>query len=507
MAAIFVVNKDGNQLMPTFNRKKVRHMLKDGRARIFRYRPFTIQLTYKTTNGTQDIEYCTDTGYVHVGISMKSEKHECMHMQADMLEDEKQHHDDRRKNKRTRRNHLRYRKPRFNNRRKTKQKGWIAPTLQHKMENQVRLYEKMREICPISSATLEVGEFDTQALEAIEAGQPIPEREGYQQGPRYSFGTLRKAVFYRDGYTCQCCESDPFKKPGTILVIHHALYWNGDHTDRMASLMTLCTKCHTAANHQEGGKLWGLEPKSTNKAGAAFMNTVRWRMLDAFKTYGAPVHLCYGASTKRERLDRNIEKTHANDAYCIGRFRPKHRTQEVHIVKKRRNDRCLEKFRDAVYIDSHDGSEKHGKELSSGRTKRKEPRHGENDLRKFRKEKVLKGCRAIRKQRYEIRPGDTVLYNGKRYTVHGTQNSGKTLALNIIKTVKFADLQPSVTKKGEAIPIAVGQKLALIGRKERHEVLHIDQAAGMAVMRWYMGVKPDEVIPLTCSYGGYKIVS
>ena len=62
MGAVFVISVDGERLMPTFNQPKVRKMLKDGRAVIYKYQPFTIQLTYKTTNHTQNIEFCSDYG-------------------------------------------------------------------------------------------------------------------------------------------------------------------------------------------------------------------------------------------------------------------------------------------------------------------------------------------------------------------------------------------------------------------------------------------------------------
>ena len=43
----YVLAADGSPLMPTYNIKKVRHMLKDGRAVIAGHKPgFTIQLTY-----------------------------------------------------------------------------------------------------------------------------------------------------------------------------------------------------------------------------------------------------------------------------------------------------------------------------------------------------------------------------------------------------------------------------------------------------------------------------
>ena len=507
MGAVFVVSPEGERLMPTFNKPKVRKMLKNGKAVIFQHHPFTIQLTYNTAHYTQDMEFCTDCGYAHDGISVKSEKHEYARVQADMLDNSKKMHDERRKNRRNRRNRKRYRKPRFNNRIKNKKKGWIPPSLKDRLENQVRLFALYNKVCPLMESTAEVGAFDTQVLEAVEQGKPVPEGGDYQHGPRYGFDTLREAVFHRDGYKCALCGKTPFDTPDLITVLHHVLYWKGDHTDRMASLITLCTNCHTTANHQKDGPLWGMEPDeaTSNKAGAAFMNTVRWMIRDRMaETAGIPVKITYGALTKRTRKNLNIEKSHTNDAYCIGRFRPIHRTQEEHIEKRRRNDRILEKFHDAVYIDSRDGSEKTGKELSSDRTKRKEPRHGPNNLRPFRKEKVTKGNRAIRRQRYDIRPGDEVIYNKKTYTVHGTQNNGKTLSLDTIKIVQLSELTPKKAKDGTEVPVKEGQRLALKGKKEKHEVLSINGAT--VTMRWYMGVKPEKVRRVTCSYGGWRAV-
>ena len=509
MGAVFVISMEGERLMPTFNRPKVRRMLQKGKAVIFSYRPFTIQLTYKTTNHTQDIEFCSDAGAVHEGISIKSEKHEYVHLQADMLPDEKQRHDDRRKYRRGRRNRKRYRKPRFNNRTASKKKGWLAPSVRHRVENQVNLYRRFLDVCPVTQSHVEVASFDTQALEAIETGKPLPSGADYQTGPRYGFDTLREAVFARDKYTCALCGKNPFDGNGAIMVIHHALYWKGDHTDRMSSLMTLCTGCHTAASHAESGPLWGMEPDnaSSNMAGSAFMNIVRWAIIDRMREVSqVPVKHTYGAITKRERLDRNIEKSHANDAYCIGKFRPKHRTQEARIRKRRRNDRILEKFYDATYTDLRDGSVKTGKELSCGRTKRKEPRHGDKDLRPYRKDKLSKGYRSIRKKRYDIRPGDQVLYNRQVYTVNGTQNNGKTLQLITARTVQACQLQRKTDKKGNILPVEAGQKLALIGRKEKHRVLSIAPSDDTVVMEWYMGVKPNAVKRLTYTYGGWKYV-
>ena len=76
--------------------------------------------------------------------------------------------------------------------------------------------------------------------------------------------------------------------------------------------------------------------------------------------------------------------------------------------KLRNNNRSLQKFYDAKYIDRRDGKQKAGKELSSGKTRRSRELNYDN-LRQFRKEKVKKGRVSIRRNHYQLRPHDVVL--------------------------------------------------------------------------------------------------
>ena len=129
---VCVLSNSGERLMPTFRLGKVRHLLKDGKAKIVKHHPFTIQLLYDSKTNTQPIEICEDVGYNYIGISVKSQSHEYVSAQYDTLQDEKACHDSCRKLRRTRRNRLRYRKPRFDNRKRGE--GWLAPSLRHKMD-------------------------------------------------------------------------------------------------------------------------------------------------------------------------------------------------------------------------------------------------------------------------------------------------------------------------------------------------------------------------------------
>ena len=417
--AVAVLSSTGKKLMPTSN-YHARRLLKKGRAVIVKYKPiFTIRMTDREDGETQPIEYTSDTGYVYVGISVKSQRHEFIHEERDMLSDETERHNDCRKYRRARRNRKRYRKPRFNNR--SKKNKDMAPSIRHKMECQIRLFDQYCEVLPITTATFEMGKFDTSLMQAVAEGKPKPEGKDYQQGSRYLAKTIRAAAFSRDNYTCQICGKSGIKDH-VILHTHHIGFWKGYRSNRVGNLLTVCDKCHKAKNHKQGGKLWGIEPKGTDLAPAAYMNTVRWAMYHAIKDTHPKIeiHIQYGVKTDITRQDRNIEKSHANDAYCIGTMHPKHRCREVVYQKLKRHNRSRTKFYDTEYIDVRDGQKKSGAQLSCGRTKRKESRRTEKNERIYRGRKCRTGSSRIRRGDCEIQAGDKVLFDGKIRIVKGS---------------------------------------------------------------------------------------
>lgn len=156
------------------------------------------------------------------------------------------------------------------------------------------------------------------------------------------------------------------------------------------------------------------------------MNAVRWYIYNRIKDLYPKVKLytTYGAATKRSRLDIGLEKSHVNDAYSMGIFHPVNRARKEHFAKRRRNNRCLEKFYDAKYIDARDGKVKSGSRLGCERTNRGEPRISDKNLRIFRGAKKSKGHRSIRRQRYGIRPGDIILCNNKKIPATGVHCNG-----------------------------------------------------------------------------------
>lgn len=449
MDTVAVISASGKKLMPT-NSYRARRLLKSKRAVIYKYRPvFTIKLADRTNGYTQPIEYKCDTGYQNIGISICSDTKEFVNEQRDLLKDEVKRHSDSRKYRRTRRNRLCYRKKRFDNRRGMISKDGFAPSIRNKRDVHVRLYEEYYKVFPITKAVFEMGQFDTQVLKAVEARLPVPVGTDYQRGERYGYATLREAVFARDDYKCICCGKSAIKD-GVKLRIHHIGYLSGDRSNRMANLGSVCENCHTSKNHKPGGKLYSLKPELKTFKGATFMTTVRYSMVKKLKvtTPDVDIKVTYGAATKLARKDLNVKKTHSNDAYCMGEFHPKHRSDFKHYKKCRRNNRVLSKFYDAKYRDLRDGSIKTGSQLSCGRTSRSISRHTELNERIYRGHKISKGKFVVRRQHYQYRPGNIVWVEGKRYTVKGIISNGTRIALNERNPVSVGKIDKTVHTGG-----------------------------------------------------------
>ena len=120
---VYVISKDGKPLMPTERRGRVRHLLKQGLAKVVRRDPFTIQLLYDTTTYTQKTTLGIDIGYNHIGFSVVTDKKELICGEVKLRNDISELIKERKMYRKLRRSRLRYRKPRFNNRKR--KEGWL----------------------------------------------------------------------------------------------------------------------------------------------------------------------------------------------------------------------------------------------------------------------------------------------------------------------------------------------------------------------------------------------
>jgi glycosyltransferase involved in cell wall biosynthesis len=420
---VYVLNKEGQPLMPTERHGKVRRMLKEGKAKVVKAKPFTIQLMYETTGYTQPVTLGIDSGYLNVGFSAITEKMEVLAGELRLLKGQTERNRNRLVYRRQRRIRLRHRAPRFDNRRKTE--GWIASSLQNKLDTHIRLIEEIKSILSITRVIVEVANFDIQAIK-----NPGIKGKEYQQGEQAGYWNLREYILHRDGHKCQNPDcKNKSKEP--ILQIHHVGYWKGDRTDRPGNLITLCDKCHKPENHKEGKFLWGWQPKIKSFKAPTFMSIVRWKLVNALRCEHT-----YGHITKSKRIELKLEKSHATDAFCITGGSDQKRTTPITIEQVRRNNRKLQKFYDAKYIDRRIGEKVSGQELNCGRRTKNKNLNTEN-LRIYRGKKISIGRINIRKNRYPYQPGDTVLYLGRKYTVKGVKNLGAYIKLiELNKSVK-----------------------------------------------------------------------
>ena len=303
---VYVLDIEGKPLMPTGRHGKVRRLLRDGLAHVVRLQPFTIQLDYESTTYKQEVSLGIDAGSVHIGVSATTEKKELFAAEVILRKDIVKKLASRLEMRRTRRNRkTRYRKPRFNNRRR--KEGWLAPSIRNKVESHLKVIRMVHSLLPIAKTTIEVAQFDVQKIknDAIQGVE-------YQQGEQMGFWNVREYVLARDNHTCLHCKG---KSGDKILNVHH-LESRKTGGNAPNNLITLCETCHKAYHRGE----FELKVKrGTSLRDAAVMNIMRWAVYNQAKDEFNNVHLTFGYITKHARIENSIGKTHCADAFCISR--------------------------------------------------------------------------------------------------------------------------------------------------------------------------------------------
>ena len=303
---VYVLNQNGQPLMPTEDHAKVRILLKSKKAKVVKRCPFTIQLLYRSTNYTQEITLGVDSGSKHIGLSATTKDKVLFESDVELRNDIVDLLSTRRQNRRARRNHkTRYRKPRFDNRKR--EDGWLAPSVQNKVDTHLTVICKVHEILPISKIIVEVASFDIQKIK-----NPTISGTDYQQGEQLDFWNFREYVLFRDGHTCQCCKG---KSKDKILNVHHI---ESRHTggDAPNNLITLCETCHTGY-HKGTVKLPKTIKRGMSFRDATFMGIMRWAFYNKLKELYPNVSLTYGYITKNARIENGLSKDHYIDARCV----------------------------------------------------------------------------------------------------------------------------------------------------------------------------------------------
>ena len=309
---VYVLDINGQPLMPTDHYGKVRHLLKEKKAKVIKRCPFTIQLLYKSTTYTQPITLGVDAGSKHIGLSATTETKVLYESDVELRNDIVGLLATRRENRKARRNRkTRYRKPKFNNRVKTKKKGWLAPSIRQKIDCHLTVIDKITKILPITKIIAEVASFDIQKIK-----NPSIAGTDYQEGEQLGFWNVREYVLFRDGHTCQCCHG---KSKDKVLNVHH-IESRKTGGNAPNNLITLCEICHTG--YHKGTVILPTTIKRGMKfKDATFMGIMKWAFYNKLKEIYIPqkieVFLTYGYITKNTRIKYHLPKEHYIDARCI----------------------------------------------------------------------------------------------------------------------------------------------------------------------------------------------
>lgn len=322
--SVFVLDKHKQPLMPC-SEKRARRLLARGRAVVVRVYPFVIRLKDRVGGATQPIYLKLDPGSKATGMAVvrvnKQKQHvlalmELIHRGRQISKAMGQRSAFRRR----RRNNLRYRAPRFNNR--TKPKAWLAPSLQHRVDTTGSWVNRIRAWVPVTGIRQELVRFDMQKMEN-------PEISGveYQQGTLLGY-EVREYLLEKWGRECAYCAATD-----TPLEVEHIVPKYNGGSNRISNLTLACHDCN-----QEKGKQ-GLEEffQSSNRLkrlsarmdrvlahckkplrDASAVNSTRWALYQTLKETGLTVEVGTGGRTKFNRQRFGIPKTHALDAACVG---------------------------------------------------------------------------------------------------------------------------------------------------------------------------------------------
>ncbi|MEG4967163.1 RNA-guided endonuclease IscB [Microcoleus sp. B6-A1] len=312
---IFVLDTNKRPLTPC-KPSIARKLLTANKAAVFRRFPFTILLKKVVTATVKSISLKLDPGSKTTGIALlEGEKvifgaeltHRGQSIKASL--------DSRRALRRGRRSrHTRYRPARFLNR--TRQKGWLAPSLQHRVETTLTWVNKLRRLASISLIVQELVRFDLQQLEN-------PEISGieYQQGELQGY-EIREYLLAKWNRKCSYCDTE-----NVPLQVEHIYPKAKGGSNRISNLCLACEKCNQQKGTQDVKQFLAKKPDILKQIlaqakrplkDATAVNSTRWALFSQLKETGLPVLTGSGGLTKFNRTRLQLPKTHWLDAACVG---------------------------------------------------------------------------------------------------------------------------------------------------------------------------------------------
>lgn len=321
MNRVFVLNQDKTSLSPC-RAARARKLLSNGKAAVWRVRPFTIILKELKKNPEfQDTQIKIAPGSKTSGIAivLKGKIKGWFLVWAANLKHKgtiiKLRLKKRRDNRRSRRSRkTRYRKARFLNR--TKEKGWLPPSILSRVNNIIIWIKKLKTYCYLKSCVLTVAKFDTQKMQN-------PEISGiqYQHGELQGF-EVREYLLEKYNRTCVYCN-----KTNLPVEIDHVIPKSKGGSNRISNLVLSCIKCNIKKGNKTiesflKNKPYLLEKikkgRKTPLVDAAVVNSARKKIPEEVKKL-LITEISMGYITKFNRVKQRYEKDHWIDAACIGK--------------------------------------------------------------------------------------------------------------------------------------------------------------------------------------------
>lgn len=236
---IFVLDTQGRPLSPC-QPGVGRSLLKAGKASVFRQFPFTIILKKEVDASPEPLELKLDPGSQTTGIAIKQGdkvifgaelQHRGQQIKEALLSRRQLRL--RRRNRKTR-----YRQARFLNR--TRLNGWLAPSLQHRVETTLTWVRKLMRFAPIASIVQELVRFDLQLMQNPEISGVL-----YQQGELQGY-EVREYLLTKWNRQCAYCsvEDVPFE-------IEHIQPKSRGGSDRVSNLTLACHDCNQKKGNQD----------------------------------------------------------------------------------------------------------------------------------------------------------------------------------------------------------------------------------------------------------------
>lgn len=313
---VFVLDTQKRPLNP-IRPGLARKLLSNGKAAVFKRYPFTLILKVEVIAPQKPITLKLDPGSKTTGVALVQGEDvifgaELTH-RGQAIKASLQSRCSLRRGRINR--HTRYRKAKFSNR--TRPKGWLAPSLQHRVETTLTWVTRLTKIAPIASITQELVRFDLQQLEN-------PEISGieYQQGVLHGY-EVREYLLNKWDRTCAYCGVT-----NTPLQVEHIHPKAKGGSNRISNLCLACDACNKKKGTQDVEQFLSKKPEILKRIlsqakrplkDAAAVNSTRWALFNRLRTTGLPVSTGSGGLTKFNRTRLNLAKTHWLDAACVGK--------------------------------------------------------------------------------------------------------------------------------------------------------------------------------------------